>query len=101
MAVTIPVPLSEMAGLPMELRMFPGIQRDSQEWDSLYKVRTIVERTINHFKTNMYVAGRHTRNHLTTKADIFLAGIASQLTVIVAHRMHRPEYIQSLKPLIA
>ncbi len=85
----------------MELRMFPGIQRDTEEWDSLYKIRTVVERAINHFKINMCVAGRHTRNHLTTKADVFLAGIANQLTVIVAHRMHRPEYIRSLKPLIA
>lgn len=85
----------------MELRMFPGIQRGSPEWDRLYKIRASVERTINHFKTNMCIAGRHTRNHLTTKADVFLAGIASQLTVIVAHRMHRPEYIRSLKPLTA
>ncbi len=85
----------------MELRLFPGIQRDSQEWNSLYKIRMVVERAINHFKINICVAGRHTRNHLTTKADVFLAGIASQLTVIVAHRMHCPEYIRSLKILIA
>ena len=68
----------------MELRMFLGIQRDTEEWNSLYKIRMIVERAINHFKINMCVAG-----------------IASQFTVIVAHRMHHPEYIRSLKPLIA
>ena len=81
--------------------MFPGIQRDSDEWVSPYKIRTVVERSINHFKSNMCVAGRKTRNHVTTKADVFLAGIASQLTVIVAHRMSYPQYIRSLKPLIA
>ena len=85
----------------MDFRMFPGIQRDSDEWASLYKIRTIVERSINHFKTNMCVAGRKTRNHITTKADVFLAGIASQLTVIVAYSMECPQYIRSLKPLIA
>ena len=85
----------------MDFRMFPGIQRDSDEWVSLYKIRTIVERSINHFKINMCVAGRKTRNHVTTKADVFLAGIASQLTVIVAHRMSYPQYIRSPKPLIA
>jgi hypothetical protein len=58
-----------------------------------------VERTINHLKTNMCVANRKTRNHATTKADVFLAGIANQLTAIVAHRMKCPQYIQSLKPL--
>ena len=85
----------------MDFRMFPGIQRDSDEWKSLYKIRTIVERAISHFKINMCIAGRRTRNHATTKADVFLAGIASQLTVIVAHRMSSPKYIRSLKPLIA
>ena len=85
----------------MDFRMFPGIQRDSEEWNSLYKIRTIVERAINHFKTNMCTAGRKTRCHTTTKADVFLAGIASQLTVIVSYRMNCPQYIRSLKPLVA
>lgn len=85
----------------MDFRMFPGIQRDSEEWITLYKIRTIVERAINHFKINMCIAGRRTRNHATTKADVFLAGIASQLTVIVAYRMNCPQYIRSLKPLVA
>ena len=85
----------------MDLRMFPGIQRDSDEWNDTYKIRTIVERAINHFKINMCIAGRKTRNHTTTKADVFFAGIASQLTVIVAYAMNCPQYIRSLKPLVA
>jgi len=85
----------------MDFRTFPGLQRDSDEWRKLYKIRTTVERTINHFKTNMCVAGRKTRDHGTTKADVFLAGIASQLTVIVAHRMNCPQFVRSLKRLIA
>jgi hypothetical protein len=85
----------------MDFRMFPGIQRDSEEWNAEYKIRTSIERAINHFKTNMCTAGRKSRNHETTKADVFLAGIASQLTVIVADRMNCPQYIRSLKPLIA
>jgi len=85
----------------MDLRMFPGIQRDTDEWNDTYKIRTIVERAINHFKINMCIAGRKTRNHTTTKADVFLAGIASQLTVIAAYAMNCPQYIRSLKPLVA
>lgn len=85
----------------MDFRMFPGVQRDSEEWVSTYKIWTVVERAIHHFKNNMDTAGRKTHNHSTTKADVFLAGIASQLTVIVAHRMNRPEYIRNLKPVIA
>ena len=85
----------------LNFRMFPGIQRDSDEWISIYKTRTTVERAIDHLKSNMGVAGRKTRNHVTTKADVFLAGIASHLTDIVAHSMNCPQYIRSLKPLIA
>ena len=85
----------------MDLRMFPGIQRDTKEWNDTYKIRAIVERAINHFKINMCIAGRKTRNHTTTKSDIFLAGIASQLAVIVAYAINSPQYIRSLKPLIA
>lgn len=39
---------------------------------------------MNHFKMNMCIAGKHTRNLKTTKAGVFLASIASQLTVIVS-----------------
>jgi hypothetical protein len=85
----------------LDFRMFPGIQRDSNEWTSLYKIRTIVERSINHLKINMCVAGRKSRNHMTTKADLFLAGIACQFTVIIADRLSYPHFIRSLKPLIA
>lgn len=85
----------------LDLRMFPGIQRDSDDWNALYKIRTIVKRAINHLKINMCAAGRKSRNHITTKADVFLAGIANQLTVIVAYSMNCPQYIRSLKPLIA
>lgn len=85
----------------MNLRMFPGIQRDSKEWIDTYKIRAIVERAINHFKINMCIAGRKTRNHTTTKSDVFLAGIASQLTVIIADAINCPQYIRSLKPLVA
>lgn len=42
----------------LNCRMFPGIQRDSDEWNSLYKIRTIVERAIDHLKINMCVTGR-------------------------------------------
>lgn len=85
----------------MDFRMFPGIQRDSVKWIELYKIRAVVEKTINHLKNNMCIAGRRTRNHLTTKADVFLAGIASQFTVILASKLNCPQYIRSLKPLIA
>ena len=56
-----------------------------------------VEKSINHFKSNMGIAGRKTRDAKTTKADVFLAGIAQLFTVIIADAMSKPEYIRSIK----
>jgi len=82
-----------------DLRMYPGIFRDSDEWASIYKIRGTIEQAINHIKVNMCVAERKTRNHKTVKADVFLAGIAMLFTVILADKIGKPEYIRSLKPL--
>ena len=73
--------------------------RGTDEWNKLYKIRNVVEQSINHIKTNMSIAGRKTRNALTTKADVFLAGIAQLFTVIVADAMSKPQYIRSIKKL--
>ena len=83
------------------LRNYPGIERGTMEWDIQYKKRTVVERTIQHLKENMCISNRKTSNLKTTKADVFLAGIASLFTVILADRIKKPEYIRSMKPLIA
>ena len=39
------------------------------------------------------------QNALTTKADVFLAGIAQHFTVIIADAMSKPQYLRSIKKL--
>ena len=80
-------------------RLYPGTLRGTDEWNKLYKIRNVVEQSSNHIKTNMGVAGRKTRNALTTKADVFLAGIAQLFTVIIADAMSKPQYLRSIKKL--
>ena len=81
------------------LRLYPGTIRGTDEWNKIYKIRCNVEQTINHIKQNMGIAGRKTRDAKTTKADVFLAGIAQLFTVIVADAMAKPQYIRSIKKL--
>lgn len=81
------------------IRLYPGTIRGTEEWNTLYKIRVVVEKSINHIKTNMGIAGRKTRNVKTTKADVFLAGIAQLFTVIIADNMSEPKYIRSIKKL--
>ena len=83
------------------LRAYPGTVRGTEEWDSTYKIRVNVEKSINHFKDSFCIAGRKTQNEKTLHADLILAGIAQLITVIVADKIHKHQYIRSLKPLIA
>jgi len=83
------------------LRAYPGTIRGTDEWDNTYKIRVTVEKSINHFKDSFCVAGRKTQNEKTLHADLLLAGITQLITVIVADKIHKHEYLRSLKPLVA
>ncbi|MDO4978470.1 MAG: ISNCY family transposase, partial [Eubacteriales bacterium] len=52
-----------------DLRAYPGTIRGTEEWDNTYKIRTAVERDINHIKENLCLAGRRTRDEKTLHAD--------------------------------
>ena len=84
-----------------DLRACPGVLRGTDEWDNTYKIRTAVERDINHIKDNLCLAGRRTQNEKTLHADLILAGITQLITVVLADKIKHHEYIRSLKPLIA
>lgn len=83
------------------LRAYPGVLRGTAEWNETYKVRTTVERSINHFKDCFGLAGRKTQNEKTLHADLILAGITQLISVVLADKIHQHQYIRSLKPLIA
>nr|WP_026669497.1 hypothetical protein [Butyrivibrio sp. AE3006] len=79
------------------LRAYPRVLRGTEEC----KIRTTVEREINHMKDNFCLANRRTRNEKTLHADLILAGITQLISVVLADKIHHHEYIRSLKPLIA
>lgn len=81
------------------LRLSPGTILGTEELDNIYKICVAVDKSINHFKSNIGIASRKTRNTKTTKADILLAGIVHLFTVIIANAMSKPEYIKSIKSL--
>ena len=83
-----------------DLRLYPGVIRGTEEWESTYKIRTSVERSINHFKDSFCLGDWKTQNAKTLHADLLLAGITQLITVVVADRLHKRECIRSLKRLI-
>jgi len=83
------------------LRAYPGTPRGTEEWDSTYKIRVTVEKAINQLKDSFCIANRKTQNEKTLHADLLLSGITQLITVMVADKIHKHQYIRSLKPLIA
>ena len=69
-----------------DLRRCPGVVRG---------------RSINHIKGSFCLGDRKTQNAKTLHADLLLAGITQLITVVVADRIHKPEYFRSLKRLSA
>lgn len=84
-----------------DLRLYPGILRGSPEWDDLYARRTAVERSIASFKYVLGVEQRKTYNSLTTKADLFLAGIVQLLCVVLADALHECQLFRHVRHLTA
>lgn len=84
-----------------DLRAYPGTLRGTDLWNETYKVRSVVEQSINHFKESFCIAGRKTQNAKTLHADLLLAGITQLMTVILADKIDKHQYIRSLKPLTA
>ena len=83
------------------LRAYPGVIRNTDEWTETYKIRASIEQTINHFKNNYCVADRKTQNEKTIHADLLLSGITQLITVVLSDKIHRRDLLRSLKPLVA
>jgi len=82
-------------------RLYPGIVRDTPEWETLYTRRVTVERSIGSFKAVLGLDNRKTYNTVTTKADLFLAGIVQLLCVVLADRLHDHKLARRVRRLVA
>lgn len=83
------------------LRLYPGIPRNTEHWDNLYRHRVVIERSIFSLKDTFAIDGRKSFNTKTAKADIYLAGIVQLLGVILADSMHKHNLYKSIRRLIA
>ena len=84
-----------------DFRLCPGIPRDTEHRDNLYRTRVTAHCTINLLKDTFRTAHRKTFNTLSLKADIFLSGIVQLVGVLLADALHKPNPIKSVRKLIA
>lgn len=78
----------------------PGIPRNTEHWDNLYKHRVLVERTINIFKDSFGLANLKTRDTRTIKADLFLAGCTQLIGVMLAKAIQQDHLYKSPRKLV-
>lgn len=71
-----------------KLQTYPGTLRGTPEWDSVYRIRTSVECSINHVKDSFELVGRKTQNEKKLHADLVLSGITQLITVLLADKIH-------------
>jgi hypothetical protein len=84
-----------------DLRLYPGITRGTEHWDNLYRHRTIAERTIYLLKEPLAGANRKSFSERTAKANLFIAGIAHLIGVIIAVATNNNKLFKSIRKIIA
>lgn len=83
------------------LRLYPGLPRNTEHWDNLYRHRVLIERTINILKDPLGAAWRKSYSLRTVKSDLLFAGITQLVGVILAHAINKPYLYKSIRKLIA
>ena len=83
-----------------DFRLYPGVQRNSTEWDDTYPTRASIERTLSNFKSNPCIEAPRTFNIKTMRSDLYLTAITKVINVILAYSINKPEYIRSIAPLL-
>ena len=84
-----------------DFRLYPGVPRDTEQWDHIYKHRVTVERTINLLKDTFALADNRSFSVVTLKADLFLSGIVQLIGVILADKLNKLRLYKSIRKLIA
>lgn len=82
-------------------RLYPGIPRDTEHWNNLYKHRVTVERTINLLKDSFALSDNRSFRSVSLKADLYLSGIVQLIGVILADKLDKQKYFKSIRKLLA
>ena len=82
-----------------DFRLYPGVQRNSTEWNTVYPTRNSIEREFSCLKSNTCIATPLTTNTRTMRVDLYLAAIAKLVNVILAYSLNNVNYIRTIRPL--
>ncbi len=81
-------------------RQCPGIARNTEHWDNLYRHRTLAERTINLFKEAFGLNYLKTQSSVSAKFDLYLAGCTQLIGVILAEAINKSSLFRSVRKIV-
>ena len=84
-----------------DYRLNCPIPRDSEEWNNLYKIRTVTERTNNILKNPLGLSILKINKSDSIKAELFIAGITQLIALIISFKIDSKNNVFSIKSLIA
>lgn len=82
-----------------DFRLYPGVQRNSDEWVNSYKKRTCIERSIAYLKSNYSIAFPNTYSTSTMRSELVLALSSKLLLPILAYSINKPGFIRNIKSI--
>ena len=96
-------PCGRVCQIPIHnnFRMNTAVPRNSDLWNTLYKIRTIIERT--NFMIKFPMALNYTKLHNTTslKSELVICAITQQITLLISNSIKQTKHLLSIKKLVA
>lgn len=81
------------------LRLYPGVLRNSKQWTQTYKKRTVIERSFASLKFNPCVSTPRTLKINSIKSDVLLAASARVIIALLAYSIKNPKYLNQMSNL--
>lgn len=89
------------ASINSDYRLNTLVPRNTQQWEDLYKIRTICERAIAQLKSCMNIKSTQLRNTQSIKSSIIFAGITQLIALIILYNSGDFSHPRAIKSLVA
>lgn len=84
-----------------DYRLNTKVPRNTQQWQDLYKIRTVCERAIAQLKSCMGLKSTQLRDTRSIKSNILFAGITQLIALIIFYNSGAFTNVRAIKTLVA
>lgn len=84
-----------------DYRLNTKVPRNTQQWQDLYKIRTVCERAIAQLKSCMNIKSTQLRDTRSIKSNILFAGITQLIALIIFYKSGTFSNVRAIKTLVA